>query len=156
MLLDQAPVDHVVAEQRVDVLVCGFRIRAVEAQIVPVAYPREQLEPQQGRQAENRQRLALGVGVDLAGLDVGVVAQQGVQDVHRLPHPAGYEAGEQRDVVVGHQPERDRAEPAVADVGLGQQVVLPRVELGAVGCRGVPVAPHPRHVQFREGVDEVG
>src|ERR1039458_285612 len=39
VLLDQAPVDHVVAEQRVDVLVGGFRIRAVEAQIVPVAYP---------------------------------------------------------------------------------------------------------------------
>jgi hypothetical protein len=42
---DQAPVDHVVAEQRVDVLEAGVRTGPVEVQVGPVADAREQVEP---------------------------------------------------------------------------------------------------------------
>jgi len=94
--------------------------------------------------------------VDLVGLEVGGVGQQRVQDVHRLPHPARDEVREQRDIGIRDQPERDPAEPAVPDRGLGQQIVLPGVDLRAVGRRGLPVTPHPRHVQLRERVDDIG
>jgi hypothetical protein len=53
--LDQLPVDGLVAEQRVDVLVAGALVRPVEDQIVPVADPGQQVEPQQGGQAEDGQ-----------------------------------------------------------------------------------------------------
>lgn len=95
------------------------------------------------------------IAVDGVGLDVGDVGQQRVQQVHRLPHPARDEVGEQRDVVVGHQPERQSPEPAVSDVGLGPQAVFPGVDLRAVGGRGRPVAPHRGDIQLREGVDHV-
>ncbi len=102
VLLDQRPVDHVVAEQRVDVPVLRRGVRPVEVQVVPVPYPRQQLEPEQRREPEDRQALALGIAMDLVGLDVGLVGQQRVQDVHRLPDPAGDEVGEQGDVGVGY------------------------------------------------------
>jgi hypothetical protein len=63
VLLQQVPVDGVVAEQGVDVLVAGLRVRAVEVQVVPVADPGEKLEPQERGQAEHRQRLTLGICV---------------------------------------------------------------------------------------------
>lgn len=99
--------------------------------------------------------MALRVGVDGVGLDVGIVVQQPIDDVHRLPRPAGHEVAEQRDVGVGDESHRQAAVPAVADVGLGQQVVLPGVDLGAVDGDNLRVAPHPGHVQGREGVDHI-
>jgi len=63
VLLQQVPVDGVVAEQGVDVLVAGPQVGAVEVQVVPVADPGKELEPQKRGQAEHRQRLALGVCV---------------------------------------------------------------------------------------------
>ena len=145
-----------VAEQGVDVGVPGGRAGAVEVQVVPVADARQQLEPEQRGEPEHRQRLALGVGVDGVRLDVGLVAQQPIDDVDGFPRPALHEMTEQRDVGVGHEPHRQPAIAAVADVGLGEQVVLPGVDLRAVDGDDLPVAPHPGHVQGGERVDHVG
>ncbi len=98
MALDQTPVDGVVAGQGIDVVVAGRGVRAVEVQVMPIADPRQQLESQQRREPENRQRLALRIGMDGVGLDVGIVVQQPIDDVDGLPRPAGNEVAEQRDV----------------------------------------------------------
>ncbi|WP_415651090.1 hypothetical protein [Rhodococcus qingshengii] len=51
--------------------------------------------------------------------------------------------GEQRDVGVGHEPHRQTPVAAVANVGLGEQVVLPGVDLRAVDGDDLPVAHIP-------------
>jgi error-prone DNA polymerase len=69
---DQSPVDRVGPEQRIDVQVAGVASRPVEDQVLPAADPRQQLEPQQVREPEDRQRLALGICMDLGGLYVAL------------------------------------------------------------------------------------
>jgi hypothetical protein len=83
VVLDQLPVDGLVAEQRVDVGVAGGRGRPVEDQVVPVADAGQQVEPQQRGQPEDRQRLYVDKSrgspgsegrlgrVDVNALDVG-------------------------------------------------------------------------------------
>lgn len=51
-------------------------------------------------------------------------------------------------------PVRDSSVPAVPDRGLGEEVVFPGVDLGAVRRGGLPVAPHGRHVELGERVDD--
>lgn len=62
---------------------------------------------------------------------------------------------EQGDVVVGHEVVGDAAVAAVADVGLGQEVVDQGVELGPVAGHGGPVAPDLDQVEAEVGVDHV-
>ncbi|MBW0288746.1 hypothetical protein ATN37_02065 [Rhodococcus sp. MH15] len=93
--------------------------------------------------------------MDGVRLDVGLVAQQPIDDIHGLPRPTRHEMGEQRDVGVGHEPHRQTPVAAVANVGLGEQVVLPGVDLRAVDGDDLPVAPHPGHVQGGERVDHI-
>jgi len=107
---EQVPVDDMLGEEAVDVPVAGVGAGSVEVQVVPVADAGQQLEPQQRGEPVDRQRLALGVGMDHIGLDVGVVVQQPVEDVDRFPHPTRDESGEQGDVGVGNVPVRDPAE----------------------------------------------
>jgi pimeloyl-ACP methyl ester carboxylesterase len=52
--------------------------------VVPVPDAWQQVEPQQGREAEDRQRLALGICVDGVGPDVAGVLEQALDDVDRL------------------------------------------------------------------------
>jgi hypothetical protein len=71
--LDQVPVDGVLAEQGVDVAVAGLFVGTVEDQIVPVADPGQQVEPEESAESEDRQRLALRIRMDGIGLDVAAV-----------------------------------------------------------------------------------
>jgi hypothetical protein len=101
--LDELPVDDVaaaLAEQRVGVRVDEVLIRAEEDQVLEVPDPGHQVEPEQGREGEDRRRLPLRVRMNGRGLDVGLVGQQALDQVHRLPHPARNESGEQRNVSV--------------------------------------------------------
>jgi hypothetical protein len=96
---------------RVDEVLAGPE----EDQVLEVADPGHQVKPEQGRQGEHRRRLALRIRVHRGRLDVGLVRQQALDQVHRLPHATGDEPGEQRhvgvrDVVVG-----DAAHAAVSD-----------------------------------------
>ncbi len=91
MGLDEVPVDNVaprLAEQRVDMPVHHVGRRAVEVQVPPVTDPRHQVEPEQMRQSEDRERLALGVGVRRLGPQLGLLLEQPVDQVDGLPHPA--------------------------------------------------------------------
>lgn len=63
VLLDQPSVDHVVAEQRVDVLVRRGGRGPVKAQVVPVPDPGQKVESEQCRETENRQALAPGIAM---------------------------------------------------------------------------------------------
>ena len=156
---DQLPVDRVLpglAEQRVDVLVDQLAVSAVEDQVLPVADPGQQLEPEQVRERVHRVALPLGVGVDRVRIHVRALLEQPLDDVHGLPHAARDEVREQRDVVVGDVVVGDPAVPAVADVPLGQQVVKQRVDLRPVRHDRPRVAPHLRQIQLQIGVDEVG
>jgi hypothetical protein len=87
--LDQVPVDRLVPEQRVDVLVASPLIRPVEDQVVPVPDAGQQVESQPHRESEDRQRLALRIRVYRVGQDVAGVLEQALDDVDRLPHPQG-------------------------------------------------------------------
>ena len=99
----ELPVDDVaaaLAEQRVDVRVDEVRAGPEEDQVLEAADAGHQVEPEQGGQGEDRRRLALRIGMDGGGLDVGLVGQQPLDQVHRLPHTAGTEPGEERHVSV--------------------------------------------------------
>jgi hypothetical protein len=101
--LDELPADDVaapLAEQLVDVRVDEVLIRPEEDQVLEVADPGHQVKPEQGGQGEDRRRLALRIRVHGGGLDIGLVGQQALDQVDRLPDPAGDEPGEQRDVRV--------------------------------------------------------
>jgi hypothetical protein len=92
MPFDQRPVDHVTAaagggafaEQLVDVRVDHVFPGAEEDQVREVADAWHQVEPEQGREGEYRRRLALGVGVHGGRLDVRLIRQQALDQVHRL------------------------------------------------------------------------
>ena len=145
---DQLPVDGVVAEQRVDVLVAGLRAGTVEDQIVPVADPGQQVEAQQCGQPEHRQRLALRIGVNQIWLDIRLVLQQSLNDVDRFPHAARNEMTEQRNVGIGDVPHRQPAITAVADVGLREKVICPGFDLGTVSASDVAGAHTPATSSF--------
>jgi hypothetical protein len=99
---------------------------------------------------------ALRVGVHRGRLEPGLLLEQPVDDVDGLPHPAGDEPGEQGDVGVGDVVVRDPARPAVANRGLGEEVIDERVDLRAVGGHAGPVTPGADQVQLAERVDDVG
>jgi len=81
---------------RVDQVLAGPE----EDQVLEVADAGHQVEPEQGRQGKDRRRLALRIGMDGGGLDVGLAGQQALDQVHRLPHATGDEPGEERHVSV--------------------------------------------------------
>jgi hypothetical protein len=45
--------------------------------------------------------LALGIGMDGIGLDIGLVFAQAIENVDRLPHPTGNEVTEESNVRIG-------------------------------------------------------
>ena len=81
-------------------LVDVLRGRTEPLQVLPVSDARHQPDAKQERKAIDRRALRLRVAVQDIGLNVRVVLRQPVQDVDRLPHAAGYEVAEQRDVSV--------------------------------------------------------
>ncbi len=151
---DQVPVHRFLGEQGVDVAVGLVGGGAEPLQILPVADARHQLDAQQERQAIHRGALRLGIAVDGVGLDVRPVLDQAVEQVDRLPYPAGDEVGEQRHVGVAHMVVGDAAVSAVADMPLGQQVALVQVPLGAVGGGALGVAPIAGQPEPVVGVDD--
>ena len=104
------------AEQRIDMLIADRLGRAIEDGVAQAAHAWHQLDAEQAAQAEDWLALALGVGMQRVGLDRRAVLHQRIQDVDRLPHAAGDEAGEQGDVGVGDVVVGDAAIAAVANV----------------------------------------
>ena len=153
--LDERPIDHV-REQRVDVLVARGLRGPEERQALPVANPGHEVDAQQVGEAEDRGGLPLGVGMDRVRLDVRPVLQQPIQDVDRLPHAARDEVAEQRHVGVRDVIVADAAVPAVADVVLGEQVLLVEVPLHAVRRGVLPRAPELREREAIVRVDQGG
>lgn len=134
MGLDQMPV-YRIREQRVNMGEGCLLVRAIHRQVFPVADARHQGDSQQRRQAKDRCALRLGIALDRIGLNVGEVLEQAVEKINRLPDPAGDEVGEQGDVGVGDMIVANAAIPSVADVVLGEQVLLVQIPFCAVGYR---------------------
>src|SRR5690606_18826661 len=125
-VLDELPVDAgawVGGEQGVDMPVAHLGIGAVEGEVLEVAYPRQQVDAEQVGESEDREGLALGVGVYGVRPDLRLVRKERVDEVDGFPHPAGDEPGEERNVGVGDEMVGDPAVAAVADRGLGEEVV---------------------------------
>jgi hypothetical protein len=99
--------------------------------------------------------MALRVPVDDVHGHLGLVLQQALEQIHRLPHATRDEVAEERDIGIGHVPHRDATKSPIPDVGLGQHVVLPGVVLGAVDPGLADIAPHVRQVELNEHVDHV-
>ncbi len=138
--LDDPPVDGL-GEERVDVIVLRCGVRPVELGVVPGPHARQQLDAEQVCQAENRLALAMGVGVDGVDLELRAILKQPVEDVDRLPDPAGDEVAEQRDVGRRNVMVGDAAVAAITDVLLAEEVVLAQLHVGPVGDRHVRLAP---------------
>jgi hypothetical protein len=152
---DQIPIDRLLGEQLVDVLVHLGGRRPVPLQLLPVANARHQLDAQQERQPVHRRTLRLGVAVEHVRLDVGRVLRQAVEDVDGFPHAARDEVAEQRDVGVRDMVVGDSAVAAIADVALCEQIVLVEVPLRAVGRGTLRVAPIAWQLKLVVAVDDV-
>jgi hypothetical protein len=76
----------------------------------------------------------------LPAADVAPEKKSG-KDVDRLPHPAGDEAGEQGDIEIGDMVVCDTAVPAIADVPGSHDIVLPDLDVRAIGDRYPATAP---------------
>src|SRR5512143_4216265 len=103
--------------------VAGSRIGSIEVQILPVTYPRHQLDAEEEREAEDRRALSLRVRMDGVGLNLRAVLADEVQDGVSLPGTTGNEPREQSDVGVGDEIVADPAIAAVADVIFGHQAL---------------------------------
>jgi hypothetical protein len=87
------------------------------------------------RGGKRKHRVALGLGIAMDGVrpDIRGVGHQPVEDVGALVGAAGNEVAEQRDELVGDMVIADAAIATIADVMLGNQVLLVEVPFCAVG-----------------------
>ena len=69
-------------------------------------------------------------------LDIALVLEQPIQDIDGLPDAAWNEMAEEGDVVVGHMVVADAAIAAVANMVLGDEVLLVQIPARSIG-RGV-------------------
>ena len=132
MSFDEAPID-VFGELRVDVVVVAVAVRPAHIQTLPVANTRHQFDTKEIGEREDGFRLSLRVGMKYVKLDVAIVLEKAIKDVDRLPNAARDEVTEDRYVVVGDMVVTDPAIAAVADVVLGEKVLLVQIPAGAVG-----------------------
>ncbi|MPN41964.1 hypothetical protein SDC9_189519 [bioreactor metagenome] len=84
---------------------------------------------------KRKHRVALGLGIAMDGVwpDIRSVGHQPIKDMGALVGAAGNEMAEQRNELVGDMVIADTAIAAVADVVLGNQVLLVEVPFRAVG-----------------------
>src|ERR1700733_12741381 len=136
----QIPVDFV-SEQRVDVLIADRFARAIEDCIAQPAHARHQLDAEKPTQSEDWLALALGISVKRIGLNRRAVLHQRIEDVDRLPHPAGDEAGEQGDVGIGDVVVCDPTVAAIADVRGSDEIILAELDVRTIGDRCPATAP---------------
>src|SRR5208337_4510100 len=151
---DQIPFDFA-SEQRVDMLVASSLAGAVENGIAQAAHAWHQLDAEEATQAEDGLALALGISVKRVGLDLRAVFHQRVKDMDGFPHAAGDEAGEQGDVGICDVVVSDAAITAVADVPGADEIVLPELDVRAVGDRCATTAPMPGQRETDVLVDHV-
>ena len=81
------------------------------------------------------------ISMHAAGLHIGEILKQRIQNVRRLIGSAGDESAEQRDVIVRHVAVGDATSLAVADMMLCKQIVLIRLKMGAIGGGRLPRPP---------------
>ena len=127
-------------------LVGGAAIDSVEGHIVPRPHPGHEFNAQEGRQAKDRLRLAVGIGMQGVGLERGRVSEQAIKNVDRFPHPAGNEVAEQGNIRIADMVVRDASKMAVTHMARPQQVVFNQFNMRTIGNRGSPL-PHRTGVQ---------
>ena len=94
--------------------------------------------------SEHRHRLPLRVGVYRVGLDAQPASlHQSLDHVNGLPNARRYKMAEHSDVVVGHMAVCDRSHLAIAKVIPGEQILIVKTVLRAVGRNCPAIAPHP-------------
>jgi hypothetical protein len=64
----------------------------VERQVLEVPDPGQKIDPQHMREPENRERLALRIGVDLLRLGRRLILEKGVDEVDGFPDSTGNES----------------------------------------------------------------
>lgn len=153
MGLDQVPLNDVVPEERIDMVIVGLSGRAIEVEILPVPDPGHQADAQEVGQPKNGQVLALGIGVNGRRLDRRAVANQTIQDVNGFPNPTRNEMTEEQDVRIAHMMVGNASVAAIANMSLHQQVLFGQLILGPIGCHAFLIAPVARQ---REAVKAVG
>ena len=72
-----------------------------ELEVFPVPNTRHEFDAEEIGQAKNRRTLTLRISMDGIGLDVGLILEQSIENVDRLPHPTGNEVTEEGDVGIG-------------------------------------------------------
>src|SRR5215204_4188381 len=93
--------------------------------------------------------------MDRIGLNVGEVLEQAVEKINRLPDPAGDEVGEQGDVGVGDMIVANAAITSVADVVLGEQVLLVQIPFCAVDGSALARSPTSWQGEASVGIDDL-
>jgi len=140
---DQMPVDFFF-EQRVDMFVANCFVGTIESGVAQATHARHQPDANNSAQAEDRLALSLSIGVNRIGLYLRPVLLEGIQNMDAFPHATGDEAGEQGDIGTSNMMVRDAAIAAVANVSGAQEIVLPELDVRAVGDRGLVATPVPR------------
>ena len=84
------------------------------------------------------------VGMEGVRLQSGFVFQQPIENVDRLPDPAGNKMAEQRDISVTNVMIRNPAKAAIANVTRPQEVIFEQCDMGAVRNRGLTTTPQKR------------
>jgi hypothetical protein len=152
---NQLPV-HGAAEEGLDAGVALRGIGPIQLELAPATNPWHQLNAEQIREPEEPVRLAVGIGMDLLGVEVGEVKQERIEDIGCFVSPTRNESAEERDVVIGNVPVRDAAGLTIADVVLGQQIVLEGFKVGAISHRSLAAPPCPRQLKLSIEVDQIG
>src|SRR5437764_8908465 len=98
MVLDQVPIDDVVTEEWIDMVIMRVPGWAIEVEILAVADSGHELDAQEIGQPKNGQVLTLRIRVNGRGLDRRAVANQAIQDVNGFPDPTRNEMTEEQDV----------------------------------------------------------
>src|ERR1700759_1275168 len=154
MPLDQGPVDGR-AKQGVDVFVALVPVGLEELQALDVADARHQFDAKQVREPEHRCALRLRVAMNGVGLHIGRIPDQPVENIDSLVYAARNEVAEQRDVHVRHVIVADPAVSSVPDMVFGQQVLLVKIPLRAVGRHLFAGAPEFRQRKLVVRIDDL-
>ena len=81
------------------------------------------------------------ISMHAAGLHIGEILKQRIQNVRRLISSAGDEAAKQRDVIVRHVSIRDATGFSVTDVMFCQKIVFVSLEMGTISRGRLPRPP---------------
>src|SRR4029434_7658044 len=101
-------------KQGLKVLIAALATRAIEVQVLPIADPGHELDPQQVREPEDGLTLPVGIGVHRIRPDVGRVLRDKIEDMMPLPGPTGNKAREEGNVGIRNEIVTNSPIPTVA------------------------------------------